>query len=124
MEVNNGGGKLFGVFNGSGGGNNPTTVVDAGDAFLMNRGYSLAWNGGGPLDGCEASGQWIGFRTTRNERLTAGDPRLSLEERYGTHQGYVNAVANAARALEARRFLLPADVQRYIDEAAASNVLR
>jgi hypothetical protein len=80
--------------------------------------------GGGPWDGCEASGQWIGFRSTRNERLATGDPRLSLEERYGTHQGYVNAVANAARALEARRFLLPADVQRYIDEAAASNVLR
>jgi hypothetical protein len=26
--------------------------------------------------------------------------------------------------LQARRFLLPADVQRYIDEAAASDVLR
>lgn len=80
--------------------------------------------GGGPWDGCEASGQWIPFKATRNERLAAGDPRLSLEERYGTHDGYVNAVANAARALEARRFLLPADVQRYIDAAAAGTVLR
>jgi hypothetical protein len=33
-------------------------------------------------------------------------------------------VANAARALAARRLLLPDDVQRYIDAAAASNVLR
>lgn len=45
MEVNNRGGKLFGAFNGSGGGNNPTTAADAGDGFLMNQGYSLAWNG-------------------------------------------------------------------------------
>ena len=45
MEVNNRGGKLFGSFNRSGGGNNPTTAADAGDAFLMHQGYSLAWNG-------------------------------------------------------------------------------
>jgi hypothetical protein len=45
MEVNNRGGKLFGGFNGSGGGNNPTTAADAGEAFLMNQGYSIAWNG-------------------------------------------------------------------------------
>ena len=45
MEVNNRGSKLFGNFNRSGGGNNPTTAADAGDAFLMHQGYSLAWNG-------------------------------------------------------------------------------
>ncbi|MFL5396467.1 MAG: alpha/beta hydrolase domain-containing protein [Myxococcales bacterium] len=45
MEVNNRGTKLFGPFNLSSGGNNPTTAADAGGAFLMNQGYSLAWNG-------------------------------------------------------------------------------
>ena len=45
MEVNNRGRKLFGAFNLSGGDNNPTTAADAGGAFLMNQGYSLAWNG-------------------------------------------------------------------------------
>ena len=45
MEVNNRGNKLFGGFNGSGGGNDPTTAADAGDAFLMQQGYSLAWSG-------------------------------------------------------------------------------
>ena len=80
--------------------------------------------GGGPWDGCEASGQWIPFKKTQAERLAAGDPRRSLEERYGNHQGYVDAVAAAARALEARRLLLPADVQRYIDAAQASTVLQ
>jgi hypothetical protein len=78
---------------------------------------------GGP-DGCEGSGQEIAFRTTAAERVAAGDPRLSLEERYGTHEGYVDAVAAKARSLQARRLLLPADVQRYIDKAQASNVLR
>ena len=78
---------------------------------------------GGP-DGCEASGQWIAFKRTRAERLAAGDPRKSLEERYKDHADYVAAVAKAARKLQERRFLLPEDVQRYVDEAEASNVLR
>ena len=33
-------------------------------------------------------------------------------------------VTKAARVLEARRLLLPADVQRYIEQAQASTVLR
>jgi hypothetical protein len=48
MEVNNRGGKLFGGFNNSSGGNNPTTAADAGDAFLMNRGFAVAWSGWDP----------------------------------------------------------------------------
>lgn len=49
MELNNRGSKLFGGFNGSGGGNDPKTAADAGDAFLMQRGYTLAWGGWDPL---------------------------------------------------------------------------
>jgi hypothetical protein len=78
---------------------------------------------GGP-DGCESAGQWIPFKTTKAERLAVGDPRRSHEERYKDHDGYVKEVAKAARKLEERRLLLPADVQRYIDEAQASNVLQ
>jgi hypothetical protein len=80
--------------------------------------------GGGPWDGCEASGQWIAFPTTKAQRLSTGDPRKSLEERYKNHAGYVKEVAKEARKLEQRRLLLPADVQRYIDAAEASDVLR
>jgi hypothetical protein len=80
--------------------------------------------GGGNMDGCEASGQWIPFQTTKAQRELAGDPRKSQEERYGDHDGYVKAVAKAAKHLEMRRFLLPEDVQRYIDAAEASSVLR
>ena len=80
--------------------------------------------GGSPFDGCEASGQWIPFPTTKAARLASGDPRKSLEERYKNHAGYVKEVAKEARKLEQRRLLLPADVQRYIDAAEASDVLR
>ena len=48
VEVNNRGGKLFGGFNQSSGGNDPTTAADAGQAFLMSQGYTLAWNGWDP----------------------------------------------------------------------------
>jgi hypothetical protein len=78
---------------------------------------------GGP-DGCESFGQWIPFKTTEAQRRAAGDPRLSLEERYKSHEKYVKEVAKAAKDLEKRRFLLPADAQRYIDEAQASSVLQ
>jgi hypothetical protein len=78
----------------------------------------------GENEGCEASGQHIAFKRTNAERLAAGDPRRSLEERYATHDGYVAAVTKAAEKLQQQRLLLPADVQRYIEQAAASNVLR
>lgn len=78
---------------------------------------------GGP-DGCESDGQHIPFAVTKAQRLANGDPRLSLEERYKTHEGYVKAVTAAATALEKQGFLLPADVKAYIAEAEASAILK
>lgn len=78
----------------------------------------------GGNDGCEGSGQLIPFATTKAERLAAGDPRKSLEERYKDHDGYVKKVTKAAQQLEKKRLLLPEDVRRYIDEAQASDVLQ
>jgi hypothetical protein len=87
-------------------------------------GWALRRAGFGEGEGCEANGQHVPFKATRAERLSAGDPRLSLEERYGTHDGYVAAVTKAAEALEQQRLLLPADVRQYVERARASNVLR
>jgi len=102
--------------------------VEAPIATTSGWGLRSAAFGGGPaggnMDGCEASGQWIAFKTTKAERQAAGDPRQSLEERYGSHDGYVKAVAKAARDLQKRRLLLEQDVQRYIDAAQASTVLQ
>ena len=48
VEEVNRGSKTFGTFNGSSGGNNPTTAANAGDAFLMNQGYTMVWVGWEP----------------------------------------------------------------------------
>jgi hypothetical protein len=45
---------------------------------------------------CNYIGGMVPFAITRTERLANGDPRLSLQERYGTHDGYVAAVRGAA----------------------------
>ena len=87
-------------------------------------GWALRRGGFGENDGCEANGQHVLFKTTKAERMAAGDPRLSLEERYKDHEGYVAAVTKAAQKLEQQRLLLPADVQLYVERARASNVLR
>jgi hypothetical protein len=74
---------------------------------------------GGP-DLCDAFGQAIPFRATRAEREAAGDPRPSLEERYPTHEIYVDKVTAAATRLERARFLLREDVERILQAAQAS----
>jgi hypothetical protein len=56
--------------------------------------------------------------------MVAGDPRPSLEERYGTHEAYVAKVRAATARLVRDRFLMPDDAERLVREAEASNVLR
>jgi hypothetical protein len=73
---------------------------------------------------CNYAGGMIPFANTRAQREAAGDPRLSLEERYGTHVGYVAAVREAAANALAQGFLLPADAAALIARADASDVLR
>lgn len=72
---------------------------------------------------CNYAGGMIPFATTRAERMANGDPRLSLEERYKTHDRYVEAVRAAAAKAVAEKFLLPADAEKLVAQAAASNVL-
>ena len=87
-------------------------------------GWALRREGFGLNDGCEGAGQSIPFATTAEERRERGDSRLSLTERYETHAGYVEAVANSARQLMSVRLLLVDDVQQYIHEAQNSDVLK
>ena len=73
---------------------------------------------------CNYVGGMIPFARSAAERQANNDPRPSLEERYGSHDGYVERVrAAAARAVE-QKFLLPGDAQMLIDAAKASAVLR
>jgi hypothetical protein len=91
-------------------------------------GTYLGWNvtAKGYLKGreCGLNGAFVPFAKTKAEREAAGDPRLSLEERYGTHERYVGVVKRAADRLVRDRFLLPEDAERLIAEAQASDVLK
>ena len=72
---------------------------------------------------CGYRGGMIPFAKTRQERLANNDSRLSLEERYGTHKGYVDAVRVAAAKAVVEGFLLSDDADVLIGQAKASNVL-
>ena len=70
-------------------------------------------------DLCDAAGQQIAFPSTQAERLAHGDPRPSVEERYGGRGGYVAAVEEVTQALQQDRLLLTEDVERIIADAQA-----
>ncbi|MQB01819.1 MAG: hypothetical protein GEU78_16325 [Actinobacteria bacterium] len=89
-----------------------------------NTGWNLRAPGHRPENLCGLSGSYIPFAETRAERLAAGDPRPSLEERYGNHGGYVRAVRRATQELVREGLLLREDAARFVREAAASDVLR
>jgi hypothetical protein len=82
-------------------------------------GWALRADG---LDGCDAYGQKIGLARTRAARLAGGDPRPSLEERYGDHAAYVERVRQAAAALRDERFMLEEDVAATVAAAEAASV--
>jgi hypothetical protein len=91
-------------------------------------GTNVPWNyraaGFGEGDLCDLSGSFVAFASTKAQRIASGDPRLSLQERYGDHQGYVDAVTEAAEDFVADRLLLSADADSIIAAAQASNVLQ
>ncbi|MGH6770839.1 MAG: alpha/beta hydrolase domain-containing protein [Xanthobacteraceae bacterium] len=91
-------------------------------------GTYLGWNyraaGFGEGDLCDNAGSFIPFAATKAERLKSGDPRLSLEERYGSHDGYIAAVRKAAARLAQERLMLPEDVEGAVAFARASKVLQ
>lgn len=72
---------------------------------------------------CNYVGGMVPFFKTKVERVAAGDPRLSLEERYGNHRGYVKAVTAAANHAHDKGYLLPADRDALITQAQRSDVL-
>jgi alpha/beta hydrolase family protein len=90
-------------------------------------GSYLGWNvtASGFFKGqiCGFAGGYVPFAHTRTERVAAGDPRLSLEERYGTQEGYMCVVRRAAESLVADRFLGRADADRILAAAASTAVL-
>ena len=103
----------------------PVVLVDAPLGTYL--GWNVTAGGERPFHQgqiCNYVGGMIPFARTAAERKERNDPRRSLEERYGTHEGYVAAVGKAAVRAVADGFLLPEDAYALIDAAQASKVLR
>lgn len=96
--VNNRGNKLLlGAFNNRGG-NNPSTLADAGNGFLMRRGYSVLWCG------------WNGDVLPGGDRLVMGIPVAQRDGKPLTGRTYTEiCVDSACRA----RPLCPANSNVY-----------
>ena len=84
-------------------------------------GSYLSWNTyrHGPYNGqiCSYWGGFVPFARTRSDRETANDLRPSIEERYHTRRGYLDAVRAAVAKSEREGFLLHADGERLLSEA-------
>jgi len=74
-------------------------------------------NTGGAGQTIGLSGSTIPFPVTEAERKEAGDPRLSIEERYVNKQGYLDRVQLAAEALVNQGYLLPEDIATVSQDA-------
>jgi hypothetical protein len=85
-------------------------------------GWNIRKAGFSEGDSSDLTGVFIPFFKTQAERLAAGDPRRSLEERYPTHADYVAKVTAAANDLVGKRLLLPDDAASIIAAANAAAV--
>jgi hypothetical protein len=99
-------------------------TVDIRAPLGTNTGWALRAPGFRSPNLCGLSGQYIPFYETQAEREAHGDPRLSLEERYQTHRGFVRAVRQATRELVHDGMLLQEDAEIFVQAARDSDVLR
>jgi len=79
-------------------------------------GTYTGWNpiANGLLKGqeCQLQASTIPFAKTKAERLAKGDPRPSIEERYGNFLNYYSLAVQAANKAVTDRLLLPEDADR------------
>jgi hypothetical protein len=90
-------------------------------AIAVPRATYTGWNpraeGYGPTALYPLQGAVIPFAPTEAARKLAHDPRLSIAERYGSDDAYVDAVRKAATRSVAERLLLPDDAERSVEAA-------
>jgi hypothetical protein len=87
-------------------------------------GWALRREGFGKGDLSSLNGMFIPFKKTKKDRKVVKDPRLSLEERYGSNEKFVEAVRRAAEELVNEGFLLPEDAKTEIENAEKGNTIR
>jgi hypothetical protein len=86
-------------------------------------GWNLRKAGHAEGDLYSLNGSFIPFARKRAERLASGDPRPSIEERYASHEAYIQAIDRVTERLIADGLLLDEDVQRYRAAARERNPL-
>ena len=69
--------------------------------------------------GCTVVGGAIPFAATRAGRLATGDPRASIEERYGSREEYLERVRHCAESLVESGYVLAEDVAVLVQQGAA-----
>ncbi len=83
-------------------------------------GWNLRAAGHAEGEMCGASGSYIPFPKTREERSATGDPRLSVEDRYRSKAEYVRRFDRAADELVRHGYLLPQDAAAMVQERSRS----
>jgi hypothetical protein len=97
-------------------------VIEAPRATYTGWNPRAAGFGEGAL--CTNQGGVVPLAATRAERMAAGDPRPSVEERYPDAAAYAGAVRAAAERLVAERLLLAEDAQAMVAAAEAGTLAR
>jgi len=64
---------------------------------------------GAPTQRVSFEASYIPFARTKAERRKAGDPRKSIEERYGSREDYLDRFSHALDELIGQRWILPED---------------
>jgi hypothetical protein len=72
---------------------------------------------GSPGDLMAMMGSTLPFARTRAERDKSGDPRKSIEERYGSRAAYLEKVREVTQKLVAARHVLVEDVESIVERA-------
>jgi len=88
-------------------------LPDVAAPLASHTGWNVRRRGYAEGELCDLTGASIPFSATPR----AGDPRLSISQRYPTRIAYAKAVALAARELRDQGLLLQEDVDRYIERA-------
>ncbi len=71
---------------------------------------------------CSVTGSTLPFPATRAEREATGDSRLSVNERYSSHEDYVNKVTNAVQRMVDKHWLLEEDFDHYVETARIRDI--
>ncbi len=103
----------------------PVVLLDAPLGTYL--GWNVTAGGDRPFHAgqiCNYVGGMVPFARSEQERRANGDPRPSLQERYGSHPGYVAAVRKATLRAQDSGFLLPEDARALVRAAEESMVLR